>query len=207
MCHSETTRQCVRLIFYDFLLQNLDHFKTWLKDIYFPNVGPTSMLLIELWSGHCPTAAVEATPPNKNINLKMIPTGKTGKIQLLDLFGFRIWKNFVRHFSDSAILINYDVNLHLRNNIIKLQSLTHNRLSSSRYINLFKYSWHKSGYITARPEKFENPVEFGFGESCTPHCEIPGCTNVAVIRCSWCKKSLCSKHFFDDYHYCSKFEE
>ena len=102
------------------------------------------MLLIDSWNDYCPAAVVEATPPDKNINLKIIPTGTTGKIQPLGVFGFRIWKNFVRYFSDSAILMNHDVNLHLRNNIIKLQSLTHNQLSSPRYVNLFKYSWHKS---------------------------------------------------------------
>jgi len=46
-------------------------------------------------------------------------------IQPLDVYGFRIWKNFVRTFSDRVLLLNYDINLHLRNNIIKLQSLTH----------------------------------------------------------------------------------
>jgi len=46
-------------------------------------------------------------------------------IQPLDVYGFRIWKNFVRTFSDRD-----DINLHLRNNIIKLQSLTHIQLSS-----------------------------------------------------------------------------
>ena len=41
-----------------------------------------------------------------------------------------------------------------------------------------------------KPENFDNPVEFGFGGS-QSHCEIPGCKNVAIIRCSWCQKSLC----------------
>ena len=58
-----------------------------------------------------------------------MPKGTTAKIQPLDVFGFRIWKNFDRHFSDSVILMNSDENLHLRNNIIKLQSLVHNQLS------------------------------------------------------------------------------
>ena len=80
------------------------------------------------------------------------------------MFGFRIWKNFVKHFSDSVILKNSDVNL--------LQSLVHNQLSSSRYINIFKQGWFKSNYIDKKPEKFDNLVEFGFGGS-QPHCEIP----------------------------------
>ena len=35
--------------------------------------------------------------------------------QPLDVYGFRIWKNYVKHFSDSVILMNEDFNLHLRN--------------------------------------------------------------------------------------------
>ena len=120
------------------------------------------------------------------------------------MFGFRIWKNFVRHFSGSVILLNSDVNLHLRNNIIKLQSLVHNQLSSPRYINIFKQGWFRSNYIDKKPEKFDNPVEFGFGGS-QPHCDIRGCKNVAIIRCSWCQKSLYLKHFFNDYHFCFAF--
>ena len=90
------------------------------------------------------------------------------------MFVFRIWKNFIRHFSDSVILMNSDVNL--------LQSLVHNQLSSPRYIIIFKQGW-----IDKKSEKFDNP---GFGGS-QPHCEIPGCKNVAIMRYSWCRKSLC----------------
>jgi len=144
---------------------------------------------------------------NKIVNVKKIPTGTTGKIQPLDVYGFRIWKNFVRKFSDNVILMHYDLNLHIRNNIIKLQSLIHNQLSSSRYKDLFKYSWYKSGYINERPDKFGNPVDFSFGDSCKTHCEIEGCTNIAIVRGGWCKKSLCFKHFYEDYHYCNNFVE
>lgn len=59
-------------------------------------------------------------PQNKIINIKKIPTGTTGKIQPLDVYGFRIWKNFVRTFSDNVMLMDHDMNLHVRNNIIKL---------------------------------------------------------------------------------------
>ena len=68
-------------------------------------------IFINSWSGHCPTIVEGATPSDKIINFKIIPTGTTGKIQTLDVFGFRVWKNYVRHFSDSVILMNYDINL------------------------------------------------------------------------------------------------
>lgn len=182
-----------------------DHFKIWLQHVFFPKIGPKSLLLIDSWTGHCPQAVLDVKPSNRDVKVMIIPKGTTGKIQPLDVFGFRVWKNFVRHFSDNCLLMNYDIDLHLRNNIIKLQSLVHNQLSSPRYIDLFKYSWYKSGYIEEKPANFENPVDFAFGDSCNSHCEVPGCGNVAIVRCSWCKKSLCFKHFFDDYHYCSTY--
>ncbi|XP_016844224.1 uncharacterized protein LOC107981911 [Nasonia vitripennis] len=97
-----------------------DHFKTWPKEVYFPNVGLSNVLLVDSWTVHCPSAVEEVKLTNKEITLKIIPKGSTGKIQPLDVFGFRVRKNYVRHFSDSVILMNEELNLHLRNNIIKL---------------------------------------------------------------------------------------
>lgn len=184
-----------------------DHFKVWLKEVYFPNVGSTSVLLLDSWSGHCPKVIEEVKPANKEVIIKKIPQGTTGKIQPLDVYGFRIWKNYVKHFSDTVILMNEDLNLHLRNNIIKLQSLVHNQLSSPRYTNLFQYSWYKSGYIEKIPEEFDNPVNFAFRDKSNVKCEIPGCSNVGIVKCSWCKKTLCLQHFFEDYHYCTDYKE
>ncbi|OXU20843.1 hypothetical protein TSAR_010039 [Trichomalopsis sarcophagae] len=33
-----------------------DHFKTWLKEVDFPTVGLSSVLLVDSWTGHCPSA-------------------------------------------------------------------------------------------------------------------------------------------------------
>ncbi|KYN38130.1 hypothetical protein ALC56_07530 [Trachymyrmex septentrionalis] len=68
-----------------------------------------------------------------------------------------------------------------RNNIIKLQSLIHNQLSSPRYHNLIKYSWFKSDYINQRPEKFENPVEFSFDKNSTT-CDNEDYSNITIVR-------------------------
>lgn len=131
----------------------------------------------------------------------IIPKGTTGSIQPLDVYGFRIWKNYVRRFSDVVYLNNKNIDLHIRNNIIKLQSLVHNQLAAPRFKNLFQYSWFKSGYLTERPAEFENPVDVAFTKSTATTCEIEGCTNVAVVTCAWCNKSICIQHFFEDYHY------
>lgn len=176
--------------------------QTWLEEVFFPNVGNSSLLLLDSWSGQCNRTVLQVVPQNKHFDLMTIPKGTTGKIQPLDVFGFRIWKNFVRKFSDTVILLRSDINLHNRNNIIKLQSLTHNQLSSPRFINLFKYTWYKSGYLEERPTVFENPVDFCFKDM-EPICDI--CGEIAVITCAWCKKKLCLKHFFEEYHYCEHF--
>ena len=54
-------------------------------------------------------------------------------------------------------------------------------------------SW--TGYINKKPEEFENPVEFSFDKSSTT-CDTEDCSNITIVRCSWCKKSLCLKYFF-----------
>ena len=143
---------------------------------------------------------------DKDIRILTIPKKTTGMIQPLDVYGFRIWKNFVRIFSDRVTLLNYDINLHLRNNIIKLQSLTHIQLSSPRFNNLFKYAWFKSGYIEERPPHFKTPIDFCFSGKDIQ--EIPLCSACgapAIIRCSWCKKYFCMQHFFEEYHNCQHF--
>ena len=165
------------------------------------------MLLIDSWTGHCPEVVRQATPKGKNVIPMIIPKGTTEKVQPLDVYGFRIWRNYVRHFYDSVILLDYDLNLHIRNNIIKLQSLVHNQLSPPRYHSLFKYCWFKSGYVAEKPGEFENPVDFSFETFSNTLCEISGCQNVAAIRCSWCQKSLCFENFFEEHHYCTTYNE
>ena len=126
----------------------------------------------------------------------------TGMIQPLDVYGFRIWKNFVRKFSDLVLLFNYDVQLNARNNVIKLQSLIHNQLSSPKYHDVFAYAWYKSGYIVEKPNQFENPVDFAFSQQDfihPPRCSI--CGNYAIIRCAWCNQYLCFQHFFEEFHH------
>ncbi|XP_071575586.1 uncharacterized protein [Temnothorax nylanderi] len=184
------------------------HFQSWFTNVFLPATGSFSVLLLDSWSGHCPANLQEFMPSkDKDVRILTIPKKTTAMIQPLDVYGFRVWKNFVRTFSDRVTLLNYDINLHLRNNIIKLQSLTHIQLSSPRFHNLFKYVWFKSGYIDVRPPQFENPVDFCFsGKDIQeiPRCSI--CDAPAIIRCSWCKKYFCMHHFFEEYHDCKYYE-
>lgn len=177
--------------------------QTWLSNVFFPNCEKTAVLLLDSWSGQCERTVREVTPNDKNFRLMTIPKGTTGKIQPLDVFGFRFWKNFVRKISDAVILFGSNINLHERNNIIKLQSITHNQLSSPRFKIVFKYAWYKSGYLNERPPRFENPVKYCFEIVEDPICNI--CKDIAIIKCAWCKTLLCLQHLFIEYHYCSRY--
>ncbi|KYM76487.1 hypothetical protein ALC53_13096 [Atta colombica] len=112
---------------------------------------------------------------------RLLSNQEIKKVEPLDIYGFRIWKNFAKRFSDIVLSLESNINLHERNNIIKLQFLIHNQLSFPRYHNLFKYSWFKSSYTNERPEEFENP-EFNFNKNSTT-CNIESC-NIAVVRSS-----------------------
>lgn len=179
-------------------------FQTWLTNVFLPHAGNSPVLLLDSWSGQCDSAVQEVLPKENNFKLMTIPKGTTDKIQPLDVYTFRLWKDFDRKLSDIVLLYNYDVKLNERNNIIKMQSLTHNQFSSPRFENVFKYAWHKAGYLDGRPSEFEVPGKFCFQTEEEPICDI--CGDIAVIRCGWCKKQLCFKHFFTNYHFCKKYE-
>ncbi|XP_012278613.1 uncharacterized protein LOC105698718 [Orussus abietinus] len=88
------------------------HFKTWLQEVFFPNTGRRSLLL-DSCNGPCSSIINERKPANKDVMLMTIPKGTTGRMQSLDVYGFRVWKNVVRRFSDNVLLHNYDVMLML----------------------------------------------------------------------------------------------
>jgi hypothetical protein len=186
-----------------------EELKVWFKDIYFPSVGPQSVLLVDSWTTYKDRDMIHSVRPiDKNVEILTIPPNTTSLVQPLDKYGFRLWKNFVRKFSDRVILDGIDLDLFQRNNILKLQSLVHNQFSSPRFENVFKYSWYASGYSDNHPENFENPVEFCFktiDKNCS-HSDLQ-CSDISFIICSWCKASFCFEHYFTFFHYCNNFIE
>ena len=108
-------------------------------------------------------------------------------VQHLDKYGFRIWKNFVRKFSDKVLLEQIPVDLFQRDNVFKLQAIVHNQLSSPRYIRMWKFSWYACSYSESHPSHFENPVFFTFDFN-TNCISCYNCFVHAFAKCSWCKQ-------------------
>ncbi|XP_011699751.1 PREDICTED: uncharacterized protein LOC105457035 [Wasmannia auropunctata] len=85
---------------------------TWFNEVYLLNTGRKSILLLDSWTGYCPSQLELLIPQDKEIQFATIPKKTTSIIQPLDLYDFRIWNNFVRTFSDNIILQEIDINLH-----------------------------------------------------------------------------------------------
>lgn len=180
----------------------------WFENVFLPNTGEKSLLLLDSWTGQTAKKFDSVEKHNKEVQILTIPAGTTGLIQPLDVYTFRPWKNFLKQFSDIVMLYNYDINLHSRNNILKIQSLIHNQFSSPRFKNMFLYAWWKCGYIAEKPDKWESPTDFCL-RNCNGTCEY--CNDIAIIRCGWCMKSNCMQHFFaitntNSPHYCTEFK-
>jgi len=179
----------------------------WYKEVFFPVSGNKPVLFIDSLTTYNNKSLIDrVTPSDKQLEILTIPPGTTGLVQALDKYGFRLWKNFVRRLSDAVLLYELKIDLYQRNNILKLQSLTHNQFSSPRFENLFKYSWFACGYVDIRPDSFEHPVNFCF-EVNDKICSRLNCINFSFIICNWCKMLLCFDHVYHDFHFCDTFVE
>ncbi|CAF1391547.1 unnamed protein product [Rotaria sordida] len=93
-----------------------------------------------------------------------------------------------------------DTDVTERNNILKLQSLTHNQLSAPVFTAMIKYAWFKAGYLDVHPGPFKTVIEvcYGFDDL---QCHVRNCSSCSFIRCSYCGSILCIEHFFNNYHF------
>ncbi|KAE8751167.1 hypothetical protein FOCC_FOCC002251 [Frankliniella occidentalis] len=204
------------------------HLDQWMQNICVPTVGRKGVLVVDSWSTFTHDNIMKSVPEETELKIQQIPPSTTGMIQPWDVYGFRIYKNFVKQISDFILLHDIDIVLHQRDECIKLQSLVYNQLCSPRYTSLFKYSWFKvlldwinafethnfvikiefcgilfqSGYVTERPERFLNPVAFSFRDD-EIVCEL--CDDVRMLRCGWCRLNLCFNHFWKLNHLCNRF--
>ncbi|CAF5070504.1 unnamed protein product, partial [Rotaria sp. Silwood1] len=167
--------------------------KYWRDEVFEPIVQNKNYLLISDCSGgHGDDEIYEQLTSSKRLE---IPKKTTSMIQPLDVYFNRQYKVIARKIYDHIRLRNSDINLCQRNNIIKLNSLIYNQLSSKHFNSMIKYAWFQSGYLKNDPGSFKNVKEvcFKFQDS---SCNGNNCAEPTFIRCSWREKSLCIDHFF-----------
>ena len=116
-------------------------------------------------------------------------------LRSINVYGFRITKIFIRRISDWVIACSLDIQLFQRNSVIKMMALVHKQFASPKYVEMWKYSWFKAGYLDEHPQEFLNPVDYCFGKrSGLEKCSF--CEQAEFIRCSFCEKLLCFTHFW-----------
>ena len=121
-------------------------------------------------------------------------------IQPLDVYFNRQYKLITRKMYDYVRLYGIEINLSQRNNIIRMNSLIYNQLSSKLFTRMIQYAWFQSGYLQADPGSFRNVKEVYFTFQ-NISCNVNNCNETTFICCSWCDNSLFFNHFFIDYHF------
>lgn len=171
-------------------------FKMWFTEQYLsrvPGATPTTVLL-NSWGGHCLANLQISVPADKPTTLLTISKKTIELAQPLDMYDFRVWKRFVKPFSDKVLFENIHINLHQGNIVIKLLFLVRH-LPSVKYRHLFLYSRYKSGYIEDKPDKFDHPVTFAFDNNGIQYMDSIFVQST-FIRRAHCAQYLCFQHFF-----------
>ncbi|OQV21416.1 hypothetical protein BV898_04625 [Hypsibius exemplaris] len=184
-----------------------EHLKVWLEEVFFPHVGDRTVLVIDSWSTYKNTALLDAaTPEGRHVQIVTVPPKTTPLCQPLDVFGFRMWKTFVRKIWDWVVRDDIQCELHLRNAALKLQSLVHNQFSSPRFREMWKVGWTHPGYFENDEHvEFKTPSQFCFESDAAKEnhrCSVAPCEKTHFLTCAWCKATLCFEHFFQYNHFC-----
>lgn len=173
----------------------------WRDHCLIPSIGKQALLLSDSYPGQNDPKIYEDIE-SKSIERIRIPQHTTDDIQPLDRFFNRQMKTLIKRFYHHVALEQLDINLHERNNIIKLVSLVHNQLSSPVFHKMIQYSWFASGYTTINPSPFRNVLQVCFPQiAFEERCEEQDCEESVFIRCAVCSKKLCFEHFFIAYHF------
>lgn len=169
----------------------------WRDHVLRPFVPSKSLLLSDYWSGQRQPNIYSVVKGCKRLE---IPANTTSRIQPLDVYFNRQWKVIARRIFDHVQLDDIAINLSERNNIICLNSLTHNQLSSPLFVPMIKYAWFESGYIDHHPGDVKSVHDICFNIDATS-CQQSTCRLSPFIQCSHCRKAICFEHFFEAYHF------
>lgn len=198
--------------------------RLWFRDLYFPNTGDESVLLLDSLTTYRDRAAINREKPeNQQYTVIIIPGGLTSYTQPLDVFFNRQYKAFFLIISDHIHTHHEEIKLNVRDTIIKMHVLTHNQFRSPLFQRFRQYSWKKAGLIgnideigDADDENedawFFDPNEFCFDDMSLLQNPCSSCNvQPSFIRCAWCKQYLCFIHFYgennENLHYCEDFQE
>lgn len=160
----------------------------WFRDIYFPNSGNDSILLLDALSTYRDRAEIDAEkPPDQNYQVITIPGGLTSTTQPLDVFFNRQYKTFFKSLSMHIHTYREEIKLHMRDTILKLHVLTHNQFRSPRFKDFIRYAWIKAGFIDRNVDADNDDIWFF---SPKDYCFVED--ELIINICSSCNVQPCS---------------
>ena len=174
--------------------------REWVHSCLNPNIEEKCLLLLDAWSGQKDCGIYEEV---KDLCTRLeIPPKTTEYIQPLDRYFFRQYKIMRKKIAERLQLDDLPYDLHKRENIIKLHSLIHDQLSSTKFVDMIKFAWSDCGYMDKSSQKFQNVIEVCFPSPTNDNiiCETTNCAEAIFIRCSHCDVHLCIHHFFGELH-------
>jgi len=170
----------------------------WINNVLKSTIGTRNcFLLSDYWGGQRDEKLYAEL---KHLKRLEIPKKTTAMMQPCDVHYNRQYKYLVRRMYHHVRLYDLEVHLAQRNNIIKMNSLVYNQLSSPKFYPIIQYAWYQSGYLTTNPGTFENVKQicFSFNDNC---CHLQRCADsTPFIKYAYCDKVLCVEHFFENYH-------
>ena len=117
----------------------------------------------------------------------------TDRLQPLDVFYNRQTKSTINRAYNRVILDQLPIPISTRDNIIRLASLKHRRISAKNFQGLIRYAWHGSGYVDNHPGAFKTVNEVRL-DIHIASCQITNCDQSSFIRCSWRDKHSYFNH-------------
>ena len=109
----------------------------WRDHVLRPFAPSKCLLISDYWPGQRDLKIYSAVQGCKRLE---ISAHTTSRIQPLDVNFNRQWKVLARRIFDHVQLDDIAINLSERNNIIQLNSLIHNQLSSPQFVPMIKYA-------------------------------------------------------------------
>ena len=176
---------------------NKELMRTWSQEVFKEVLDrrhiDRCVLYLDSWGGQRDESLFQMD--EKEVNLKVFPASTTSLLQPLDLYCFRMWKDFAKRLSRACTMHGYRVER--RDDILRLQSLVYNQFQHEDFRSMWLCGWRMAGFeVPSVPFPSLGETLFHVNDT----CDAADCQNISFIRCIYCKKTLCVKCFFIDYH-------
>ena len=177
----------------------------WVRECLFASdceMPENVLLLLDQWTPFRDHDAIRAAAPaGTEVLIKNIPAGAPSQIQPLDVYFFRVLKDFVRKLHEHVMTEDLDFTIHQRSNILLILGVVWNQFCNPIFKDFLLYSWRKIGYIEAEATEFRTPVEVCLKADMPSQCEnLEGCLIAPFITCSFCQRAYCFVHFIVTKH-------